>query len=70
MFVHSFVRNVFVPHLTHTIVCCVSVPNGMEVDKVSDEVDDEVADEVADELGDSNTLFHSQKLRLRLILDI
>ena len=66
MFVHSFVRNVFLPHLTHTIVCCVSVPNDMEVDKVSDEVDDEVADE----LGDSNTLFHSQKLRLRLILDI
>ena len=47
-----------------------SVPNDMEVDKVSDEVDDEVADEVADELGDGNTLFHSQKLRLRLILDI
>ena len=38
-----------------------SVPNDMEVDKVSDEVDDEVADE----LGDSNTLFHSQKLRLK-----
>ena len=34
----------------------------MEVDKV--------ADEVADELGDGNTLFHSQKLRLRLILNI
>ena len=43
-----------------------SVPNDMEVDKVSDEVDDEVADE----LGDGNTLFHSQKLRLRLILNL
>ena len=25
----------FLPHLTHTIVYCVSVPNGMEVDKVT-----------------------------------
>ena len=52
MFVHSFVRNVFLPHLTHTIVCCVSVPNGMEVDKVTDEVADEVANEVADMVSD------------------
>ena len=37
----------FVPHLTHTIVWCESVSNGMEVDKVTDEVADEVANMVA-----------------------
>ena len=36
----------FLPHLTHTIIWCVSVPNGMEVDKVADKVADEVTDKV------------------------
>ena len=42
----------FLPHLTHTIVRCVSVPNGMEDDKVTHKVTDEVANEVTDEVAD------------------
>ena len=39
MFVRPLVRSSrFLPHLTHTIVWCVSVSNGMKVDKVTDEV--------------------------------
>ena len=39
LFVRPFVRSSrFLPHLTHTIVWCVSVPNGMEVTEVADEV--------------------------------
>ena len=45
----------FLPHLRHTIVWCVSVPDGMEVDKVINEVTDEVADEVADKVGNEVT---------------
>ena len=50
----------FLTYLIHIIVWCVSVSNGMEVDKVTDEVVDEVAnmvagmvvDNVADEVPD------------------
>ena len=47
----SVVSSATFSHVTHTIVWCVSVPNGMEIDEVTDEVADEVADEGADEVA-------------------